>query len=543
MKAHLARVSVLLFACSTPTLSHAQCPFSLAPAVNFAVGSQPVYVATGDFNADGRPDLAVANDGSNSVSILLAIAGGGGTFESAVHYAVGTNPFSVATGDFNADGLTDLAVANASFGGIGSVSILLGSIGGSFQPATNYSAGSNPVSVAVGDFDADGNSDLAVANIGSHNVSILLGTGTGTFPAAVSYPVGTSPRSLAVGDFNGDGRSDVATANLNSGNVSVLLGNSNGTFQPATHYPAGEGPHSLAVGDFNADGRPDLSVANYRGRNDVYVLLGGANGVFQQAVSYGAGAGPFSVAVGDLNGDGRLDVAAGNYNSNDVSILVGNPGGTFQTAVNSVVGTRPISVAVSDFNADGWLDLAVANQGGNSISVLVNSSPNALVSQQPTPASTCPAGTASFSVTVTGNGPFTYRWQRETAPGQFVNLSNGRTTWDSCGGSGLVFGSTTRTLVIVADIAGGLTLCQDHAVRYRCVVTGSCGSVTSDASRLVVCEADFNCDGFLDFFDYDSFVECYETEACGDGSADFNGDGFIDFFDYDDFVAAFETGC
>ncbi|XVJ60187.1 MAG: hypothetical protein HEQ23_12635 [Tepidisphaera sp.] len=169
--------------------------------------------------------------------------------------------------------------------------------------------------------------------------------------------------------------------------------------------------------------------------------------------------------------------------------------------------------------------------------------PDPRFADQPLSTSVCSAGAVSFSVTATGTGPFTYRWQREAAPGEFVNLANGRTAWDGCGGGGIVFGSTTRSLVIAADTAGGRSLCAGHAVRYRCIVTNACGSVPSQPATLTICAADFNCDGFLDFFDYDTFVECFETEACGGGTADFNGDGFVDFFDYDDFVLAFETGC
>ena len=182
---------------------------------------------------------------------------------------------------------------------------------------------------------------------------------------------------------------------------------------------------------------------------------------------------------------------------------------SFAAAVNYAAGVSPISVAVGDFNADGRLDLAVVNQTSKNVSVLLNTT--SLVSQQPAPVSTCPSGAASFSVTATGRGPITYRWQRETTPGTFVNLSNGRTTWDGCGGSGLVFGSTTRSLVITADTAGGLSLCSGHAVRYRCVVTRTCGSANSDPATLTICLADFSCNGFVTGEDFDAFVAAFEA--------------------------------
>jgi hypothetical protein len=126
--------------------------------------------------------------------------------------------------------------------------------------------------VAVGDFNRDGIPDLAVANAGNNSVSVLLGNGSGGFGAATSYPVGSAPVSVAVGDFNHDGIPDLAVANANSNTVSVLLGNGSGGFGAATSYPVGSDPFSVAVGDFNRDGIPDLAVAN-QGSNTVSVLL------------------------------------------------------------------------------------------------------------------------------------------------------------------------------------------------------------------------------------------------------------------------------
>src|SRR3989442_1265970 len=137
----------------------------------------------------------------------------------------------------------------------------------SFAATGTFSAGSQPVSVAVADFNGAGKPDLAVANRTSANVSVLLGNGNGTFQAAVNYDVGVDPLSVAVGDFNGDGKPDLAVANAalfdDPPSVSVLLGSTNGTFQAAVNYAAGASPRSVAVGDFNGDGKADLAVGNY----------------------------------------------------------------------------------------------------------------------------------------------------------------------------------------------------------------------------------------------------------------------------------------
>jgi hypothetical protein len=177
----------------------------------------------------------------------------------------------VAVGDFNGDGKRDLAVANLDSN---NVSVLIGNGNGTFQGAVNYGAGTYPASVAVGDFDGDGKPDVAVANYGGGNVSVLLNDGDGTFDAhpAVNYGVGMRPYSVAVGDFNGDAKSDLAVANYDSDNVSVLIGNGNGTFQGAVNYGVGCSPRSVAAGDLNGDAKPDLAVANYCS-GDVTVLL------------------------------------------------------------------------------------------------------------------------------------------------------------------------------------------------------------------------------------------------------------------------------
>jgi Ca2+-binding RTX toxin-like protein len=339
---------------------------SFATQTNFATGAYAASVAVGDFNGDGKLDLAVANYGSANVSVLLG--NGSGSFSAQTTFAVGSRPVFVAVGDFNNDGKPDLVVANSNSD---NVSVLLGTGSGGFSAGTGFPTRDQPFSVAVGDFNGDGKSDLAVANGNDSSVSVLLGTGSGGFGAQSILSVGNSPRSMVVSDFNGDGKLDLAVANRDSNNWSVRLGNGSGGFGAQTNFGSENSPVSLAVGDFNGDVKPDVVVAN-QVTNNVSVLLGTGSGSFGTRTNFETGSGPASVAVGDFDGDGKLDLAVANQTSNNVSVLLGNGSGSFSTQTTFATGNLPFSVAVGDFNGDGKPDLAVANLGTNNVSVLLN---------------------------------------------------------------------------------------------------------------------------------------------------------------------------
>ena len=379
--------------------------FTAAPGSPFTVGTKPMSVAVGDFNGDGKPDLAIAS-GDGTVTVLLGTGGGGFAAAPGSPFPAGSGPSAVAVGDFNGDGKPDLAIADYD---ANRVTVLLGDGTGRFTaaPSSPFPAGSQPDSVAVGDFNGDGKPDLAIANYNSNNVTVLLGDGAGGFTAAPGSPfsAGTQPFSVAVGDFNGDGKPDLAISNVASGNVTVLLGNGTGGFTaaPGSPFAVGAYPESVSVADFNADGKLDLAVAGvglYQSTGlNVTVLLGDGAGGFTAAPGGASATGdaPTALAVADFNEDGLPDLAVINPETGTVAILLGNGTGGFTSATGSpfTAGAQAVALAAGDFNADGKPDFAVANYGSNNLTVLLNGSTPPLKLLSPV------NGTTGLSVTPT----------------------------------------------------------------------------------------------------------------------------------------------
>jgi hypothetical protein len=346
-------------------------------------------IAKGDFTGNGRLDLVVTNWESNTVSIMLN--NGDGTFSLAPGspVAVGPAPVAVGVGDFNRDGKLDLAVVNSDLKAsgsatpAGSVTILLGNGDGTFtqapgSPIAAPSFVNTPYQIAVGDFNGDGALDLAMLG-GTPYVWVLLGNGDGTFKNAPVDPVGTPDISesedLAVGDFNGDGNLDVAVTGLSATHaMNVLLGNGDGTFTAVPKCCGfGDGNNTrndfMTLGDFNGDGKLDVAIlpeeeSGLLPADFVQVLLGRGDGTLtptDYAVLMNAPS--TAIAAGDFDGDGRLDLAVLGGGPEAFWSFVQVPNPTWPTPPDFTISAKSSSLSVA---AGGTLtdDITISSQYG-----------------------------------------------------------------------------------------------------------------------------------------------------------------------------------
>ena len=365
-------------------------------------------VAIGDFNGDGITDFALIIHHS-SLSVVILLGNGDGTFQPPTTVATNVTTvytfFTLAVGDFNGDGKPDLAVANLATG----VDILLGKGDGTFQPAVSYvtnpqaGSGFQAAFVVVGDFNGDGKADLATLNEGGSAISILLGVGDGTFqpPALVASGLTVAFYGLVVGDFNGDGKPDLATSNAD-----ILLGNGDGTFhKPVTNptgFRAGATPLGVVLGDFNGDGKTDLAIADYFD-NNLDILLGNGDGTFQPVVTHAVPSIRYPL-VGEFNGDGKTDLAV--LTGNSMSVLFGTnltvtaTGGAPQSTTITKPFPIPLQVTVKD-GANPLVGLAVTFAAPTTGATATLSSSTAITDANGVASVTATANSVVGSYTVT----------------------------------------------------------------------------------------------------------------------------------------------
>ena len=404
----------------------------------YTVGDDPLSLNAADFNGDGRPDVATINGTSSNVSVFLRQAGGGFAQEAGSPIAVGAGPSGAAVGDYNGDGRTDLAVSSFV---AGNVSVLLRQPGGGFalEGGAPISLGARISAVAAGDFNSDGRLDLAATQNDGNQVVVLLRNGQNTgFTAQPPLPTGLTPVAIAVGDYNGDGLADLAIANRSGDSATILLRVPGGTFSSEAAVPVGDDPIGIVAADFDGNGRADLAVTNAVPGTVSAFLRRPSNDGFTAEPPISVSASPVGIDAADFDRDGRPDLAVA-ANAGAVEILRRNAGGGFTRDQSIPLAGAVNDVAAADFDGDSRPDLAASsytNATADTFSVLLNPAP-----QLPPPVAGKTVNVKPVSGTVTIKRPGSKRYVTLTAEAQIpvgssIDTRRGRITITAAQGKG-----------------------------------------------------------------------------------------------------------
>src|SRR5438309_1242395 len=352
-------------------------------AMHLPAGTHPSMLSIADVNRDGNADILVANGGSGDVSVYLGDGTGGFSQPNGSPYSAGQNPTDIATGDFNGDGNLDIAIANH---GVKLVTVLLGNGKGQFQsaPGSQFSVESNPHphGIAVADFNGDKKLDIAIDSWAENKVLVMFGKGDGAFQTpGVKFDVGKMPyQRLRTADVNEDGNVDIVTSNFEGSSVSILLADGHGNFT-RKDFPAPPDPFGIAIADLNGDHHLDIAIAHYSGhgtdpsKNGLSVLFGDGRGNFSLAKGspFSTGHYPGTLATGDLNGDGIADIVVPNYEDGTLTIYLCGRNGITPAAYSPIrVGHAPHGIAIADLNQDGKGDIVAAEEEDNDVLVLLS---------------------------------------------------------------------------------------------------------------------------------------------------------------------------
>ncbi len=306
------------------------CMAMFQPFVDIPTRANVHSAVAADFNNDGIPDLAAVSQLYDLVTVMMGTTPTGATspvFDPPLDFATGTNPSWVAAGDVNGDGKPDLVTAAPD-----AISVLIdtaaeGATAPSFQDKVDLPHTGETFGLALGDFNSDGRLDIAVVDTTSNTVSVYLNTTSGvtTFAAPVPFPTGMSPFAVAVRDLDGDHRPDIVVANIGADTVSVLMnttpmGASAPSFAAKVDLPTGMRPYAVALGDLNRDGHPDIVVADETS-NAISILLA-SGGAFAAKIDVPVGNSPHGVRLADLDGDNAPDLIVSNSDDATISILL-----------------------------------------------------------------------------------------------------------------------------------------------------------------------------------------------------------------------------
>jgi hypothetical protein len=345
----------------------------LLAASSFSLEASARFVTAADLDADGDLELAVVTGDPEGVSVFWS--GQEDTYAMSVQHVIfqDASPHGVAVADLDGDGDMDMASSNG--GQFRSYTILINEGGGVFriQPAVLVGGTAHIYTIAVGDFDLDGDLDLSFADLNNHLVHVVLNDGTAKFSPPASFRTGREPFYCTVGDMDSDGDLDVITADKLSRSATVLFNDGSAGFEQRERVRTGEGPQGVVAGDFDADGNMDLAVANSGAARSerLSVHRGAGDGTFGAAENYSTSAGPAFVQAGDFDADGDVDLASAQRDST-ASVFPNRGDGTFDSPSTILLAENAFSFLAVDINGSGHLDFVFANQGGGNISVLLN---------------------------------------------------------------------------------------------------------------------------------------------------------------------------
>ncbi len=411
--AHITLALVLFAAQSCPLLAQ-----FLVTRTGDAVLSNPRSIATGDFNRDGRQDLAVAAFYEGEAAVLLG--NGDGTFKPAVYYPVGGNETanSLVTVDLRGIGILDLVVTNSLNS---EIEVLMGKGDGTFEQATAYPTVAKPFYIAAGDFTNNGHPGIAALSYGVGNcacIEVLPGNGDGTLGAPIFTENIGNTTALVSGKFNPGPNLDVAV--INEPGISIFLGKGNGKFETGEFYPTDSPPGSITAASLRSNGILDLAVGlPFDGVIAIY--LGNGDGTFTEGGTVPGGFAS-AVTIADLNGDGYPDlIAITGYPTSYVTTYLGNGDGTFQAGVDYPTVGTPVFIASADFNGDHKPDLAIAEYIGNSVDTMLNTGAVSFSPTSPLNFKKQAVGTTSAAqnVTLTNTGTKGLKISSLKASGQF----------------------------------------------------------------------------------------------------------------------------